>query len=432
MPRACFGWLSLAGPRLWGRAACLAAALALWALGGGAAAGAGRDPKPPRTRQEPAPSPGGASGRLARAAHTSLRIDPQGISLPSPGASQAYIVTAADRTGLETDVTAACAVRSSDPAVVEIDRERGRIFAKAPGRARILVSFEGARAGSQVTVGNRPAELQVRFSPDVVSVLTIKGCNGSGCHGSPAGQSGFKLSLFGYNVEADHEMIVKQQGGRRIDVARPGESLLLKKPAFQIPHGGGRVLPPDSEEYETLLSWLKQGARLDSGGVRLNRLEMYPGERILTAGARQRLVVIGRLSDGTTRDMSRSVRYSTGDEAVAGVSADGTVAAGRRGLTAVLARAMGQVAATQIGVIPARSAGLAAGEGSLPEPDPEPNNVIDELVFAKQRRLSVAAFPLSSDREFARRVFLDVVGRLPEPGELREFLSGPGAGRRPR
>src|SRR5258707_3404680 len=51
------------------------------------------------------------------------------------------------------------------------------------------------------------------------SVFTTKGCNSSGCHGSPAGQNGFKLSLFGYDVAADHEMVVRKHGGRRVDLA---------------------------------------------------------------------------------------------------------------------------------------------------------------------------------------------------------------------
>ena len=99
--------------------------------------------------------------------------------------------------------------------------------------------------------------MTVSFVRDIVSILTLKGCNGSSCHGSPTGQNGFKLSLFGYDIAADHEMIVAKHEGRRVDLADPGESLLLGKPAFQVPHGGGRLLEADSEEYEAILNWLR-------------------------------------------------------------------------------------------------------------------------------------------------------------------------------
>ena len=149
------------------------------------------------------------------------------------------------------------------------------------------------------------------FSRDVVSILTTKGCNGSGCHGSPAGKNGFKLSLFGYDAAADHKMIIHEHQGRRVDLENPAESLLLKKPTFAIAHGGGHLMTPESEEYETLYKWLEQGARLDDSGARLRHLELYPRQRVLVGkGASQKFVAMARLSDGTTRDMTEQVRFT--------------------------------------------------------------------------------------------------------------------------
>jgi hypothetical protein len=266
--------------------------------------------------------------------------------------------------------------------------------------------------------------MAVRFSPDVISILTTKGCNGSGCHGSPAGQNGFKLSLFGGNPEADYQMIVNAHNGRRIDLPDPEQSLLLKKPSFAIPHGGGRVLPVDSEEYKTILAWLRQGAKLQSGAVSLRKLEVYPPDRVLKAGTTQPLIVIGRLSDGTTRDMTREVRYVSAGDAVARVSTDGVVTAAAHGLSSVVARAMGQVAAAQIGVVPETDHAITATAAS--------NNFIDDLVFAQLRQLQVEPFPLTSDREFIRRVTLDAIGLLPTPEEARAFLADPAPDKRSR
>src|SRR5258707_15505643 len=85
------------------------------------------------------------------------------------------------------------------------------------------------------------------------SVFTIKGCNSSGCHGSPAGQNGFKLSLFGYDVSADHDMVVRKHDGRRVDIVDPEKSLLLRKPLFEVPQGGCLLMTRESEYYRTLV-----------------------------------------------------------------------------------------------------------------------------------------------------------------------------------
>ena len=345
-----------------------------------------------------------------------LRFAPDHISLANPAASQRFVVSATDESGREADVTRQCEIRAANPQVVTVDRADAVVRGKAPGRTELRIRLGSLRATAEIAVGEKQTEVTVPFSPSVISILTIKGCNSSGCHGSPAGQAGFKLSLFGYDPAADHEMIVRKNDGRRVNLDKPEESLVLRKPSFQMPHGGGRVLPEGSEEYRTLLEWLKQGAKLESSGARITRLEMYPDERVLSGkGAQQRFVVIGRMSDGTTRDMTREVRYSAGDEMVAAVSPDGMVTAGSRGLTPLLARGMGLVAASRVGVI--------AAPAAADFPKPAGGNFIDELVFAKLRALNVRPAALSGDSEFVRRVYLDTIGLLPAPEETREFLA---------
>ena len=48
---------------------------------------------------------------------------------------------------------------------------------------------------------------------------------------------------------------------------------------------------------------------------------------------------------------------------------------------------------------------------------------IDQLVLAKLRQTNMAPSPICSDEVFVRRVYLDVIGTLPWPGEVRNFLS---------
>ena len=354
-----------------------------------------------------------------------LRLEPDGIVLAGPGLSQDVLITAVDSRGNEADVSRECRIVSSDPGVVAVDVSEGRLTGRAPGRARVRVELGALTAEGEVRVGSQASEMAVSFAPDIVSILTLKGCNGSSCHGSPAGQNGFRLSLFGYDIAADHEMIVSAHDGRRVDLARPENSLLLRKPTFEDPHGGGRLMAVDSEDYEAIFKWLQQGAPFDTRGVQLERLELYPRERTLVgAGTEQRLVAIGRLSDGSSRDMTREVRYFAGNSAIAEVSTDGMLATAGPGLTTVMARAMGKVATSQIGVIEARAA--------TDYPTHQARNFIDEAVFAKMRQMNVRPAGPASDREFARRVYLDAIGLLPTTQELRSFLDDPRADKRSR
>ncbi|MBS1824136.1 MAG: DUF1553 domain-containing protein [Acidobacteria bacterium] len=335
----------------------------------------------------------------------SASLHPGNIVLAGPGASQQLVVRGN------------CVLSSTNPAVVSLNPATNIVTAASPGAATLTAKCGTQSTSVRVEVRNHaPGQLEPRFSPDIISILTIKGCNGSGCHGSPAGQSGFKLSLFGYDVESDHEMVVRKHDGRRVNLENPEQSLLLRKPLFDAPHGGGRLMTKDSEEYKTLLLWLRQGAKIESGGPRLLKLEIYPEEAILNGeGATQNVAVIGRLSDGTTRDMTREVRYSTSDESVARIESGAIVKAGGRGLATILARGMGQVAAMRVGV---KDASAAVVWSTIP-----PGNFIDTLTAARQKALDVKPAPPASDSEFVRRVYLDTIGRPPTPGEVRAFAA---------
>ena len=227
-------------------------------------------------------------------AHASVLIEPQGIRLQSPGKVQRIIVSGGS----------GCKASSYDPAVVAIESDR--LVARAPGSARIAVHCEEGSAETEVDVGESSSSVGIGFERDLLSILTTKGCNSSACHGSPAGQNGFKLSLYGSDPRLDHDMIVNGHEGRRVTLGSPADSLLVAKPTFRIAHGGGQLMTVDSDEYATMLEWLRQGAPYGTSGTRLERLEMHPAERVLVgAGSRQPVVVVGRLSDGTTRDMTR-------------------------------------------------------------------------------------------------------------------------------
>lgn len=52
-----------------------------------------------------------------------------------------------------------------------------------------------------------------------------------------------------------------------------------------------------------------------------------------------------------------------------------------------------------------------------------PQCKIDEIVFGRLKKQNITPAPLCSDAVFVRRVFLDAIGTLPTPQEVREFLA---------
>ena len=62
--------------------------------------------------------------------------------------------------------------------------------------------------------------------------------------------------------------------------------------------------------------------------------------------------------------------------------------------------------------------------------DPSPRGKIDELVFANWKRLNIHPANPCSDEVFVRRVYLDVIGTLPTPEEVSQFLRDPGPSKR--
>jgi hypothetical protein len=145
---------------------------------------------------------------------------------------------------------------------------------------------------------------RVSFVRDVVPILTKSGCATSSCHGSIRGQAGFKLSLFGYEPEADFDAITKAAERARIDRSDPGKSLLLLKPTYQVQHGGGERFKPGSLEYNAILQWIREGASFDSpGSPRISTLKVRPEEATLTGvGSLKNLVVTATYSDGSSEE----------------------------------------------------------------------------------------------------------------------------------
>src|SRR5262249_51377931 len=88
------------------------------------------------------------------------------------------------------------------------------------------------------------------FSRHVVPLLSRLGCNAGLCPGAVQGKGGFRLSLFGVEPALDHERLLRECGGRRVNLHDPDASLLLVKATGRTVHGGGKRLEPGGPEYQ--------------------------------------------------------------------------------------------------------------------------------------------------------------------------------------
>ena len=267
----------------------------------------------------------------------------------------------------------------------------------------------------------------VSFDLDVMPILSKAGCNGGGCHGALAGKGGFRLSLFGYDPAADHLTITRDARGRRIDLADPGMSLLLTKPTMAVAHKGGKRLELDGHDYRVLAAWIEAGCpgpRDDEKG--LVSIAVAPAEAVLAPAESRPFIVTATYSDGSSRDVTRWARFTSADESVATIDPAGHVTVVGHGEGAVTAWFSSQIAVARV-VVPfphAIPADVFAAASRA--------NLIDDLALEQLQKLHLKPSPPCDDATFLRRAYLDTIGRLPTPEEVRGYLEDKSPAKRER
>ena len=363
------------------------------------------------------------------ASPAALRIVPERASLHGARSTQQFVVIQKGADGTESDVTAQAEWVFSKPGLAKFISP-ARIAPVADGSFTLTAVVAGRRAAAAIKIDDAAKSQPITFRREILGILTTRGCNSATCHGGVKGQGGFKLSANALYPADDYDWITKGGGYQvltaevkgeripRIDLKQPEQSLLLRKPTMSVPHGGGKRFAADSDDYKTILEWIRNGAPYAAGDAaaeaKLLRLELYPSMAILPVDGSERLLVTAHFSDGHTEDFTHQALYTVNDGEVASVAAGGMIGARRRGETSILVRAAGQVASAGVGVIgpPLRS-----------YPDVGRFNYIDDYVLQKLRRFQIVPSGLASDSEFLRRVCLDLTGTLPPPARTREFLA---------
>lgn len=261
-----------------------------------------------------------------------------------------------------------------------------------------------------------PASDRVDFVNDVMPVLTKVGCNTGACHGSAAGRGNFKLSLYGGNPQADYEAIVREISGRRINLQKPEESLIILKPTFAIDHGGKFLLDDDDDGTQLLLRWIQEGAEKVTHRE-LERVEFTPRTYFIEkTDVDVQLRAEAFYADGSSQDVTPWTVFSAEDSSAVRIDKDSAVATPLRGGRHIItARYLDSVAPIEI-VIPLSDKPVdLAGQPR--------RNFIDDEVLSRLATLRLPVSPQADDSTFIRRVSLDLTGRLPEADKVMAYLA---------
>ncbi|HET6327599.1 MAG TPA: DUF1553 domain-containing protein [Planctomycetaceae bacterium] len=351
-----------------------------------------------------------------------LTLEPSKFELSTPRCTLQLVATGTYASDRVRDLTADVTLTSSDPKIIRI--KGTTVIPVGDGTAKIIAKIGEREATSEVVVRDLDSPPAVSFKNETLPALTKAGCNMGACHGSPSGKNGFRLSLRGFDPPLDILTLRTEYYGRRTNLMDPSESLILKKPLMEVAHGGGRRLHKGDACYHVLYDWISDGMPIDAAGTPdLVKIAVSPGQRVFhDGGKRQQLRVDGYFSDGSVQDLTGLTVFSSSNESVATVSADGFVEKTGRGETAILARLLDKMSTGSITFL--------EDVKGFAWTNPPVNNFVDTLVYDKLKQLQIVPSEPCSDEEFVRRAYLDADGRLPRPDETLAFLNSHDANRR--
>lgn len=343
-------------------------------------------------------------------------LDESGLVRLTGADARRQIIVMADGERGSQDVTRQVAFKTAPEGIVQIS-DTGYLTPIGAGKASVTVVSESHQSSCNfdVEVDGFENETAINFPNQIVPVFTKFSCNGGGCHGKAAGQNGFRLSLLGFHPQDDYEFLVKESRGRRLFPAMPEKSLLLTKATSQVPHGGGKRLDENTDEYRLLKRWISQGMPYGSDDdPKVESIVVYPENRVMNRESSQQLIVFAHYTDGHIKDVTRMAQFESNDTEMADVDMQGLVSTrDLAGDVTVMTRFQGQVAVFRA-ILP-----LSEQAPTLPTP----NNLVDQAVFAKLTQLGIPTSSNCSDETFIRRITLDLAGRLPTLDETKEFLA---------
>lgn len=353
---------------------------------------------------------------------TALAIYPAEVRLKGADDAAQLIVTATLAQGRMQDLSGDAQYIVGDAAIVQVT-PNGRVLPVGNGQTNITAKFHDKQVSLRVQVQGMGENLPINFANQVVPVFTKLACNSGGCHGKASGQNGFKLSLLGFEPEIDYAALVMEARGRRVFPAAPENSLLLLKATGAVPHGGGKKMEVGSDEYRLVRRWIASGMPYGSpNDPVVTRISIFPEHRVLTRQNRQQIAVYAHYSDGSIEDITRRAQYESNDQEIATVDHHGLVRTlGMSGEAAIMARYQGHVAVFR--------ATVPLGESPPPFEFPI-QTIVDQFTLKKWRELEIVPSERCSDEVFIRRLYLDLIGTLPTPKQVLDFVGNPDPAKR--
>lgn len=350
-----------------------------------------------------------------------IKANPAIILLDGADARQTILLEETNSQGKQADLTTKAAWSIQDPIIADLSASR--VKPKRNGKTTVTARIYGQSISIPLEVRGMERAREFHFENDIEPLFGRFGCNTSGCHGKAEGQNGFKLSVFGFDPEADYAALVKEARGRRFFPEAPERSLFLTKAAGQVPHGGGVRIPVGSEAYELLRNWIAAGVPFGKQETpRVKQVRVEPNERVMTMHAAQQLRVMATYTDGREIDVTALARFQTNNEAIATVNSDGiTQTLDIPGEATIMASYHNASAIFRV---------MVPQNGFTLEAKPVRHNIVDDHILTKLSKLNVQRSGLSSDATFHRRAFLDIIGTLPTPEETRTFLADTNANKR--
>ncbi|HEX3147609.1 MAG TPA: DUF1549 and DUF1553 domain-containing protein [Gemmataceae bacterium] len=352
----------------------------------------------------------------------SLAVYPTQVNLSGLDDAAQLVVTATLNDGRLQDLSS-----DVEYAVTEAKTARilpsGRVLPLANGAAQIVAKFGNKTVSVPVAVKHADENLPINFPNQVVPVFTKLGCNSGGCHGKASGQNGFKISLLGYEPEVDYTALVKEDRGRRLMPAAPDSSLLLLKATGLAPHGGGKKMEKDSDEYRLVRRWIAAGTPYGKEtDPTVTKITVYPEHRVMTRQNKQQFAVYAHYSDGVVEDITRRAQYDSNDQEIANVDPAGQVRTlALSGEAAIMARYQGHVGVFRATV----PLGAKTPDWQFPV-----STVVDNFTSKKWKDLGLVPSDIAADEIFIRRAYLDLTGTLPTPKQVSDFVADKDAKKR--
>ena len=355
-----------------------------------------------------------------------LSVSPQQVQLAGNFERVQLVVTQADH-GAVSDVTRQVKYQSRNDQVVTVSAT-GQLQAAGNGTTEVVVRLGSQGQAKTVVVPVQVVGFEqipkIDFVTHIRPILNKSGCASAACHAAQHGKGGFKLSVFGFDPQADYEAIARSARQRRLSLASPELSLFLRKPTMQVPHQGGRRLAASSVEYDMLRAWVANGAPSPVAKANpVTSVQVHPNQVISHPEATQQLRVVATYADGKQRDVTALAQFDSNDPGIVEVDDGGHVSVVGNGQTVVMIRFENESAIATF-VVPF--------SGKIDLKSWSSNNRLDELAVAKFKELNLQPSPTCDDATFVRRAFLDAIGTLPSPKQVADFMASKRADKRRR